>query len=74
MAESPVLIKAYIAIGKVFDETSFSPTERQVVILTASRFYECRYCMAVHSVVAGMQKIPAGTEPAGFPMLIVQKY
>ncbi len=59
MAESPALIKAYMAIGKIFDETSFSPTERQVVILTASRFNECRYCMAAHSVVAGMQKISA---------------
>lgn len=38
---------------------SDSPTERQVVILTASRFNECRYCMAAHSVVAGMQQIPA---------------
>ena len=59
MAESPALLKAYMAIGKIFDETSFSPTERQVVILAASRFNECRYCMAAHSVVAGMQKIPA---------------
>ncbi len=59
MAESPALIKAYMALGKIFDETSFSPTERQVVILSASRFNECRYCMAAHSVVAGMQNIPA---------------
>jgi len=59
MAESPVMLKAYLALGKIFDETSFTPTERQVVILTASRFNDCRYCMAAHSVVAGMQKIPA---------------
>jgi alkylhydroperoxidase family enzyme len=59
MAESPVMLKAYLALGKIFDETSFTPTERQVVILTASRFNDCRYCMAAHSVVAGMQNIPA---------------
>jgi len=59
MAESPALIKVYMAIGKIFEESSFSPTERQIVILTASRFNECRYCMAAHSVVAGMQSIPA---------------
>lgn len=59
MAESPVMLKAYLALGKIFDESSFSPTERQVIILTASRFNECRYCVAAHSVVAGMQKIPA---------------
>ena len=59
MAESPSMLKAYLALGKIFDESSFSPTERQVVILSASRFNECRYCMAAHSVVAGMQNIPA---------------
>ncbi len=58
MAESPATVKAYLALGKIFDETSFTPTERQVVILTASRYNECRYCMAAHSVVAGMQNIP----------------
>lgn len=59
MAESPALIKAYMAIGEIFEESSFTATERQLVILTASRFNECRYCMAAHSVVARMQKIPA---------------
>ncbi len=48
-----------MTIGQLFDESSFSATERQVVILTASRFNECDYCMAAHSVVAGMQKVPA---------------
>ncbi len=59
MAESPATIKAYLTIGKIFDESSFSATERQVVILAASRFNECDYCIAAHSVVAGMQKVPA---------------
>ncbi len=58
-AESPAALKAYLTIGQIFDESSFSPTERQLVILTASRFNECRYCVAAHSVVAGMQKVPA---------------
>ncbi len=59
MAESPATLKAYRAIGKIFDESSFSSTERQVVILAASRFNECDYCMAAHSWIANMQKIPA---------------
>jgi len=59
MAESPAMLKAYLAIGKLFDESSFSATERQIVILTASRFNRCDYCMAAHSVVAGMQKVPS---------------
>ena len=57
-AESPAVLKAYMSLGKIFDESSFSATERQVIILAVSRFNECRYCMAAHSVVAGMQNIP----------------
>jgi uncharacterized peroxidase-related enzyme len=59
MAESPATIKAYKTIGKIFDESSFSATERQVVVLAASRFNECDYCVAAHSVIAGMQRVPA---------------
>lgn len=57
-AESPSALKAYMTIGKVFDESSFSATERQLIILAASRYNECDYCMAAHTVVAGMQKVP----------------
>jgi uncharacterized peroxidase-related enzyme len=58
-AESPTALKAYLTIEQIFNESSFSLTERQVVILAASRFNECRYCMAAHSTSAGMQKVPA---------------
>ena len=58
-AESPAALRAYITLGKIFDESSFSATERQLIILAASRFNECNYCVAAHTVVAGMQKVPA---------------
>lgn len=58
MAESPAVAKGYLNIAQIFDETSFSPTQRQVVILTASLYNECHYCMAAHSVIAEMQKVP----------------
>ena len=58
LAESPAALKAYLEIGKIFDNSSFSATERQVVILTANRFNGCHYCMGAHSVVAEMQKVP----------------
>ena len=59
LAESPAALKAYLTVGQIFDESSFSPTERQIVILAASRFNECHYCVAAHSVVASLQKVPA---------------
>ena len=58
MAESPTTLEAYISIGQLFETSSFSPTERQIVILTTSRFNECDYCIAAHSVIAGMQAVP----------------
>lgn len=58
-SESPTILKGYMTLGKIFDESSFSATERQVVLLAASRFNECTYCVAAHSVIAGMQKVPA---------------
>ena len=59
MAESPATLEAYMTLGKLFDQSSFSATERQTVILAISRFHDCRYCVAAHSVVAGMQNVPA---------------
>jgi len=58
-AESPAALRAYMTMSKIFDESSFSATERQLIILVASRHNECDYCMAAHTVVAGMQKVPA---------------
>jgi uncharacterized peroxidase-related enzyme len=59
MAEAPALLKAYTALSGIFDETSLSATERQIVLLTASYENDCGYCVAAHSVISGMQKVPA---------------
>ncbi|MBI3049978.1 MAG: hypothetical protein HYY76_16890 [Acidobacteria bacterium] len=34
MADAPALLKAYATLSRLFDETSFSATERQLVLLT----------------------------------------
>lgn len=58
LAESPTAVKAYATLSGIFEESSFNPTERQVVLLTVSRINECHYCMAAHSTAAEMQKVP----------------
>lgn len=58
-AESPELLKAYTTVGQIFDQTSFTPTERQIVLLATSAINGCDYCMAAHSTIAGMQSVPA---------------
>ena len=58
LAESPAGVKGYRTLMDIFDESSFMPTERQVVLLAVSRYNECHYCVAAHSVIADMQKVP----------------
>jgi uncharacterized peroxidase-related enzyme len=59
MAGAPPLLKGYLAISNLFDQTSLTPTERQVVLLSVSHENSCHYCMAAHTVVAEMSKVPA---------------
>ena len=59
LAESPAVVEAYLTLAKIFDKSSLSPVERQVAILSISRVNECDYCMAAHSAIASMQKVPA---------------
>jgi len=58
-AGAPAALAAYTQLGSIFDTTSFSPTERQVILLTTSFENECGYCMAAHSTLASMQQVPA---------------
>lgn len=58
MAEAPALLKAYMTLAGIFEETSFNPTERQVVLLAASLGNDCSYCVAAHCTIAGMQGVP----------------
>lgn len=58
MGNAPALLKAYLSVGALFDQTSLSPTERQVVLLTVSAQNGCRYCVAAHTAIAGMQQVP----------------
>jgi len=58
MAEAPQVPKAYRTLMGIFEETSFSPVEQQVVLLTVSYENICTYCVAAHSVLAQMAKMP----------------
>ncbi len=53
-AQAPALLKGSMALWDLFETTSFSPIERQVIYLTANYEHECHYCMAAHSGLAKM--------------------
>jgi len=52
MAEAPSLLKGYVALSKLFSETSLSSHQQQVVLLAVSRFNDCEYCLAAHGMAA----------------------
>lgn len=59
MAEAPALLEAYQTIGGLWAKTELSVLERQIVLMTINRVNECHYCMAAHSMIATMEKMPA---------------
>ena len=58
MASAPPLLRAYTTLSALFEESSLSPTERLVVLIAASAENGCQYCVAAHTVIAGMQNVP----------------
>jgi AhpD family alkylhydroperoxidase len=58
MAESPELLEGYSALWDLFQKTTLTQHEQQVVYLTSNFENECHYCMAGHTALAKMQKMP----------------
>lgn len=59
MAESPVTLEAYQTLMGLFEKTSFSATEKEVITLSISNVNGCHYCLAAHATVAAMKKVSA---------------
>ncbi|MEP3277682.1 MAG: carboxymuconolactone decarboxylase family protein [Stappiaceae bacterium] len=58
-AESPVAVEAYATLSGIFDKSDFTPTEQQVILMTNNVLNNCTYCMAAHTTIAQMKKVPA---------------
>jgi uncharacterized peroxidase-related enzyme len=64
-ANSPEMLKGYLALDAEYNKTSFTPQERTFALLAASLENECGYCTAAHSTVAKtFLKVPAETVAA----------
>jgi uncharacterized peroxidase-related enzyme len=58
LANSPALLQGYLDLDAQFNRTGFTPSERQLILLTTSTENECGYCVAAHSTIAqGMLKV-----------------
>jgi len=58
MAEAPELLEGYRTLSGIFGKTSFTETERQVILLTNNRLNGCEYCMAAHTTISQGAGVP----------------
>lgn len=71
MALAPQLLSGYAHMWDLFDTTTFTPIERQVVFMTANFENECSYCVPWHSMLAknaGMEQSEVDALRAGAPL------
>lgn len=52
MAESPALLRGFLALRGLYAATGFSATEVEVLSLTAAYENDCAWCVAFHTAVA----------------------
>lgn len=58
LAESPSAYEAYLTTMSLFgNETSFTPTEQQVVFMTMNYENKCHYCVPGHTILMKKQNI-----------------
>ena len=61
-ANSPTVLQGYLAMDGAFEKGTFTPVERQLILLAASDENKCEYCVAAHSTIAkAFLKAPAET-------------
>ncbi len=58
MAEAPALLEAYLTLTKILGTTDLTETERQIILMTNNRLNGCEYCMAAHTTLSQMAKVP----------------
>lgn len=58
-SESPEILEAYLTLGDLVERTTLTPLERQIALIGASVSNGCKYCVAAHSAISSMQKLPA---------------
>src|SRR5258708_37528390 len=51
-ANNPTVLQGYLALDAVFEKGSFTPRERQIILLAVSVENHCNYCIAAHSTIA----------------------
>jgi AhpD family alkylhydroperoxidase len=64
MAESPSLIDGFVTLRGIFQAGTFTPAEREIIMLGNAVENGCNYCRAIHSAFALKSDVPASTVAA----------
>jgi len=57
VAESPSVLGAILKLSETFDQSTLSPQEQQVVLLTVSSLNDCSYCKTAHTALGKMAEM-----------------
>lgn len=71
MAGAPALLESYVTTWALFETTSLSPIERQIVYQVANFENNCEYCVPWHTILseqAGMEKEDVEALRQGSPL------
>lgn len=58
LSTNPETLNSYLTLSKAIEKSGFNGLEQQVVLMTVSIENGCEYCVAAHSAIAGMMKLP----------------
>lgn len=61
VAESPKVLEALLGMAGAFDNTSLTPQEQQLVLLTVSALNGCSYCKTAHTALGRMAEFDEST-------------
>lgn len=54
LAESPAALRAYRVLGEILGQMTFTPIERQVLLVAISVEHRCDYCVSAHTTLLRM--------------------
>jgi len=58
LAESTPALGAFVDLNRKFENSSFTPTEREIILIATAVENQSVYCVAGHSTFAQMQNVP----------------
>jgi AhpD family alkylhydroperoxidase len=57
-AASPALVEGFELVRKMFERSTLSHLEQEVVVLVVAYEHECELCMALHSALLTRERVP----------------